>query len=150
MVSNLGRVLSLKGGFKRLLVKTPDVYKSKKRYLTVYLCKKGHKPIRLRVHHLVARHFLEYYSKDLVVNHINEIKTDNRLVNIEMITHRENLHWSHKPSATNPYPNITYYGSRKRYLVQISNKGIKYNKSFRTLEESIKYKNKIYKEIYGQ
>jgi len=127
-----------------------DVKNGRKRYLAVKLEKKGVKVGWFRVHRLVARHFIESYSDDLVCNHINEIKTDNRLVNIEMITNRDNIHWSHKPSVTNPHPNIHYSSNKRRYIVQISNKGVKYNKSFRTLDEAIEYKNKIYKEIYGE
>lgn len=127
-----------------------DVKNGRKRYLVVKLEKKGDKVGLYRVHRLVARHFIESYSQDLVCNHINEIKTDNRVVNIEMISNRDNIHWSHKPSVTNPHPNIHYSSNKKRYIVQITNKGLKFIKSCRTLEEAIVYKNKIYTEIYGE
>lgn len=46
------------------------------------------KPFRL--HRILAMKFIPNYSKDLQVNHINGIKNDNRLENLEMVTNSEN------------------------------------------------------------
>ena len=43
------------------------------------------------VHRLVAQAYLKDYSENLQVNHINGIKTDNRLENLEMVTAKENM-----------------------------------------------------------
>ena len=45
----------------------------------------------LTVHRLMARAFLNDYFDTLDVNHINGIKTDNRIENLEMTTHSENI-----------------------------------------------------------
>ena len=45
----------------------------------------------LTVHRLMAKTFLNDYFDTLDVNHINGIKTDNRIENLEMTTHSENV-----------------------------------------------------------
>ena len=45
----------------------------------------------LTVHRLAAKTFLDDYYDTLDVNHINGIKTDNRICNLEMVTHDENI-----------------------------------------------------------
>lgn len=45
----------------------------------------------LTVHRLAAKTFLDDYYDTLDVNHINGIKTDNRICNLEMVTHNENI-----------------------------------------------------------
>lgn len=43
-----------------------------------------------KVHRLVAMFHLDDYSGNLQVNHKNGIKTDNRVVNLEMVTNSQN------------------------------------------------------------
>lgn len=55
----------------------------------------GHRNCKhYEVHRLVALHFVPGYKEGLVVNHINEIKTDNRAENLEWCTYQYNLNYS--------------------------------------------------------
>jgi hypothetical protein len=58
-------------------------------YLTVDLAHGG-KISKKRIHRLMAEAFIPGGSADLEVNHINEDRTDNRLENLEWVTHRGN------------------------------------------------------------
>lgn len=60
-------------------------------YYTVDLCKNG-KINSESVHRLVAEAFIPNPDFLKVVNHINGIKTDNRVENLEWVTYQEN-HW---------------------------------------------------------
>lgn len=61
-------------------------------YLFVCLCKDGvHKQIY--VHRLVWYAFNGDIPEGMDVNHINEVKTDNRLSNLNLMTRKENCNW---------------------------------------------------------
>lgn len=95
-VSNLGRVQSV----DRIIQTTqgPKKYKSvllkiskdKDGYLMVHLYKTGEKRKTAKIHRLVMEAFTE--RKALEVNHINLDKEDNRLLNLEWVTRKENQH----------------------------------------------------------
>ena len=59
-------------------------------YLVVDLMISGHKEKHL-VHRLIAKTFIKNYSESLDVNHIDGIKTNNILKNLECITRSENI-----------------------------------------------------------
>lgn len=87
-VSDLGRVRSLnynRTGETRLL--KPGL--GKNGYLIVVLCKNRKQKV-FYVHKLVVEAFIGPIPKGKVVNHLNEIKTDNRLENLEITTYKKN------------------------------------------------------------
>lgn len=51
------------------------------------------------MHRLVAQAFLSNYSPILQVNHINEIKTDNSVSNLEMCTNKYNCNYGSRKTA---------------------------------------------------
>ena len=98
-VSNQGRVKSLERTFidnsgRKRTVKERILKPGMGRcgYLLVVLCAGG-KPKTSNVHRLVCEAFHENPENKLEVNHINEIKTDNRAVNLEWSTRRENVNY---------------------------------------------------------
>jgi len=82
--SNFGRVRSLKFDKERILKPAPDKFG----YHLVVLCKGGVRKTS-KVHRLVMLAFVG--ESDLDVNHINGIKTDNSLENLEYCTRSENI-----------------------------------------------------------
>lgn len=93
-ISNLGNVKSLKyaGGNKPKNLK-PTLNGG---YYGVFLCKDGTKK-RFTVHRLVALAFVPRIKNKALVNHINEIKTDNRVENLEWCNHSENVNYGTCP-----------------------------------------------------
>lgn len=85
MVSSMGRVKSLKQGKERLL----KLNKCNNGYLKVTLSDK--KEIKqFKVHRLVAQAFIDNSNNKEFIDHINTIKTDNRVENLRWVTRTEN------------------------------------------------------------
>lgn len=68
---------------------------SKNGYCKVMLCKNKKRKL-LSVHRLIAMTYLDNYSEDLQVNHIDGNKQNNTINNLEMVTCKENIQHSFK------------------------------------------------------
>ena len=101
-ISNMGRIRSLdrynaRGHWIKGRMIKPAINKGRGGYLELTL-HNGQINITREVHRLVALHFVPGYREGLVVNHINEIKTDNRAENLEFCTRRYNMLYSDVPA----------------------------------------------------
>jgi len=101
-VSSLGKIKGLErqiphssGGLQTLKEKTLKPAKDSKGYYIVILCKNSTRFTR-KVARLVAQAFIPNLHNKPQINHINGIKTDNRLENLEWCTNSENQKHAHK------------------------------------------------------
>jgi hypothetical protein len=90
-ISNIGNLKSLKYGKEKLL----KLQKNKKGYLVAKLTINS-KGIEYRVHRLVAMAFISNPKNKEQVNHINGVKDDNRVENLEWATNLENIRHAYK------------------------------------------------------
>lgn len=140
-VSNMGNVRNDKTG--RVLKGSKDT----NGYIYVVLKNKN-----LSIHHLVADYFLEDKRNVMikVVDHINNIKTDNRVENLQIITQRENTikEIKNKENKTSKYIGVNYCKTYKKYKARIYINGKRHHLGyFKTEEEASEaYQNKL-KEI---
>ena len=93
--SNMGRIKSLekidaRGNRRKEKILSPQINNSG--YYRVTFCKQSIVK-RYYVHRLVYETFNGQIPEGLQVNHINEIKTDNRLSNLNLMTLKENLNY---------------------------------------------------------
>lgn len=117
-VSNLGRIKSVR---------------LEKEYIKNFRLHNGYYRIRLSdgrkwfsVHQLVAIAFLNHIPNNngMVIDHINANKTDNRLENLRIVTHRENINLAY--DATNKsskYRGVYFHKPTNKWLSQIGING---------------------------
>ena len=133
-ISDLGRVRCVRPDFEQLLTIT----KMRKGYQGVWLRKhpgdKNEGRDLVTVHKLVATSFLGWdpEKSELQIDHINEDKTDNRLVNLQIITSRKNV----SRSMSNMYgTGVSKRGNKFRARICVNKKNI-FLGSFLTKEEA--------------
>jgi len=99
--SNMGRVMSIACTWKKRChgkwvdMKSPDVIfdtksKTKKGYYRTNLKLENGKMKTYMIHRLIAKTFLGEIPDKMQVNHINGIKTDNSIYNLEIVTNQQN------------------------------------------------------------
>lgn len=114
-VSSEGRVKSLKFGKDRILKQSPNGCV----YLTVGLHKEG-KQKTIKVHKLIAIAFLNHIpdGHKIVCDHIDNNKLNNRLENLQLITHRENTS-KDKKGGTSQFIGVCWYKVAKKWRADI-------------------------------
>lgn len=159
-VSNLGRVRNI--DTKQLLtlqISTTGYY-----YFTIRNFE-GKKRKHLRVHQIVAKAFIPNPKQHLYVNHINGIKLDNDVENLEWCSHDENMKHASKSGLfkteknlnrpkgnnrgkTSSYHYVSYDKYRNKWVGGISIKGKRpFVKRFDTELEAAAHVNWIIDEL---
>ena len=99
--------------------KTPR--KDKDGYEKVNLSLHGKKKTFL-VHRLVAMHFLDDYSEELVVDHINGTKTDNRIENLRMCSMDQNRRGYRRQQGVSKWRGVSPHRNGWRAFIRINGK----------------------------
>lgn len=110
-ISDQGNLISIRKGKIRQL--NPGKTGGGKRYLGTTLIKDGKVKTYL-IHQLVAMAFLGYElnGHKIVVDHLNNDGFDNRLENLQLITHSGNLRKNRRPDAISQHIGVTVNAGR--------------------------------------
>jgi hypothetical protein len=153
-VSNFGNVISLN------TLKYKSISDNGTGYKKVNLWKYN-KGKNLYVHRLVVESFISSIPKDMQVNHINGIKEDNRLDNLEIVTRSENIKHAFRTGlsksqignyiATNKsgYSNISIKQDKGKsyFVVCIRMFGKRFERRFKELFDAVVIHNQYMREI---
>lgn len=156
--SNLGRVKSLEridalGRKVKERILKPGL--TNKGYYQVWLCKNSIKK-KYFVHRLVWIAFNGRIPEGYEVNHINEVKTDNRLSNLNLMTAKENMNWGTR-NARSAKKHINGKKSKAVLQFDLNDNFIKEYPSIRQVERELGFAqpnisaccNGKYKQMYG-
>lgn len=115
-VSNLGNVKSTQKGKERLLSKR----RSKNGYLSVLLYKENEKPKTYNIHQLVCMAFLGHLPNryESVIDHLNNVRDDNRLENLRVTTARQNT--TKEIVNKKGYCGVTFDKESGKYMARIT------------------------------
>jgi hypothetical protein len=125
-ISNLGRVKSLsrRGGngcLKKDTFLKPCL--EKKGYFR-YKLYKNSKGLNFLAHRLVANSFIENPFNKISINHIDSIKTNNSIYNLEWVSIMENnCHKSSKIKSSSKYVGVSYYKALRKWEAYIGISG---------------------------
>lgn len=149
-VSNTGKVRSTNylGHGKTQELKTGL---SEKGYVTCHLSLgNGKGRMYARVHRLVAEVFIPNPDNKQEVNHINGIKTDNRVENLEWCTRLENMQHAHR---TGKMENNTKYWknvAKAIKVTEISTGNVRYYSSQEQVKQALNIKGiRVYEVLHG-
>ena len=81
-ISTLGNIMSIKNGKRKAIIHHTG-------YFVISLNKNGIKK-QYRLHRLIAIAFIDNINNYPQINHINGVKTDNRIENLEWCTAKQN------------------------------------------------------------
>jgi hypothetical protein len=138
-------------GYEDLYSATEDgrIYSHvKAKYLSASLTRDGYLMVVLqhnkekktcKVHRLVAFTYIANPENKYAVDHINRIKTDNSVDNLRWATRSENR-INTEVHSNNKLGQKHIGLHRGLYLFTLNRNGIRYEKSFKTLEEAIEHR----------
>jgi hypothetical protein len=127
-ISNLGRVKSLKR--KRVLEdRILKPVTNNKGYLQVTLLKPN-TIVNRNIHRILMLHFVDNLENKRCINHISGNKKDNRLENLEWVTHKENTQHALKNGLLNTG------GNNNEKKVSVYNLNNEYIKSFDSITKA--------------
>lgn len=110
MVSSLGRIKNIKSG--HILSITP----TKGGYIRCKLHLDDKNPKKLYTHVLVAKTFIPNELNKKTVNHINTIKNDNRVINLEWSTHSEQCYKENRKPFTSRGKSVNQYDLEGNFI----------------------------------
>lgn len=103
------------------------------------------------VHRLIWIYHHGDITKGMVINHINEDRADNRIENLEVISNRQNCLKSSRFKCGELPLGVIRNKNKKRYIAQITHKGIHYNLgTYDTIEEAESVYLKMVKEYHDE
>ena len=140
-ISDLGRFRRLTSFHKRNIDTITLGSFDARGYLRVSITKGG-KSVSKKLHRLVAEYFIDGYSEDLTVNHIDFVKNNNRKTNLELMTVAENaldyISKIIKNTSSSSYIGVNFHKNLKKWNTRVEVDGKRHSVgTYSTEQEAI-------------
>jgi hypothetical protein len=145
-VTDKGEVLSYKGTQRKVL-RQHLVGTKPYNYYAVKLRRNG-KAYNKRVNRLIYFAFNPLANPELEVHHKNNIATDNRLTNLDLVSKSQNCFLRQRQNKKSKYGENIERGRWGNYRVSVRFEGIRHNKSFIKLTDAKKYRDALKKKLF--
>jgi hypothetical protein len=158
-VSNLGnvrsldRVINTKQGLKKIQGRILKPSNSNGyRVVPLHAKELGYSQKVFLVHHLVASEFLNHTPcREIVIDHINYDKSDNRLENLQLITQRKNLARSRSTRFKSGFTGVSWNSKTSKWKSEFYSNGKRRFLGYFSCELKAAYEyNKALKEHQNQ
>jgi hypothetical protein len=142
-ISNLGNVRTIATG---LIL---SGHKTNKGYCLVDLYKNNIRKNKT-IHRLVAKAFIVNEHNAPNVDHINRIRSDNRIENLRWCTQSQNgMNKTKNTNNCSGHTGVSFDKSRNKWVASLSVKTMIIHKRFNTIEEAISYRSELEKIHFG-
>ena len=121
-------------------------------YIGMSFYKKGRKKKGMTIHQLLGILFIPNPENKPTVDHINQNRSDNRLINLRWATRKEQVdNRSLNKNNTSGNKGISFYkGRKKEWHARIMVNGQYYNRGFESKEEAVAYRRDMEIKFYGE
>jgi len=137
-ISDDGRLRSLprKGAWSGVREIRPQMHSEG--YHVVRLCRDG-VPRGARIHRLVAQAFLPGFTRGCQIDHVNGVRTDNRVSNLRVATQSQNMMNVEREAGATGVVGVCWAKDRNRYVARIKVGGkVIYLGKHRRLEDAVR------------
>ena len=109
------------------------------------ITKQAGKQVNVRIHKIVWKYFNGDVLDGFEIDHINGNKSDNRIVNLQLLNHRENTRKS--VAGISGFSGVSWSKSKQRWRVQITMNNKRFHLGYRrSINEAKLLYNKTLKE----
>jgi len=104
---------------------------------------------KVRNHRFIYENYHNIKLKpEEIINHKNHILNDNRICNLEVVNHQQNMQYLSSTRSNTGFKNICYKKDRNKYNLQFSiNNKVKHFGFFNTLQDAILKRNEIIEKL---
>ena len=103
-----------------------------------------------KIHRLIAEHYIPNPDNLPFIDHINGVRSDNRIENLRWVSRQDNNRNLTIIRSNTGYQGITFCNNRNKYVAHYTINYKRYGKRFKTLEEAVAWRKDKVDKYYNR